>query len=147
MVPTILCYPIALLALVWRFLMLQAMWSSDRSVACRPPPQAIAPPRQRSHESNPFAGLTDQPQWAPCVPVATPPTAPPAIPLDPMPVSTRRPRRVETSLHVCAHPTWEDWGWGGLGTRRAHGHPHGGPWRQLQCRACGGDGVETYGTI
>jgi len=30
---------------------------------------------------------------------------------------------------------------------RANGHPNGGPWRQFHCTSCGGDVVETSGTI
>src|SRR5215813_2094401 len=103
MVPTVFFYPIVLLALVWLFLMLHAMWSSDRSVACRPLPQPITPPRKRSHEPKPFAGLTDKPHCATCEQEATPPKAPPTVPPDPMPVSHRRPRRVDTSMHFCPH--------------------------------------------
>ena len=76
-----------------------------------------------------------------------PPKAPPAVPPDPMPVSTQRPRRVDTSMHFCPHPTCEYRGWVGLGNLRANGHPNGGPWRQFHCRACGGYVFETHGTI
>jgi len=64
-----------------------------------------------------------------------------------MPVSTQRPRRVDTSMHFCPHPTCEYRGWVGLGNLRANGHPNGGPWRQFHCRACGGYVFETHGTI
>ena len=64
-----------------------------------------------------------------------------------MPVSNRRPRRVDTSMHFCPHPTCEYRGWVGLGNLRANGHPNGGPWHQFHCRACGGYVFETHGTI
>jgi IS1 family transposase len=147
MVPTVFFYPIVLLALVWLFLMLHAMWSKDRSVACRPLPQPITPPRQRSHEPKPFAGLTNKPHCAACEQEATSLKAPPVVPPDPMPVSTRRPRRVDTSMHFCPHPTCAYRGWVGLGNLRANGHPNGGPWRQFHCTACGGYVFETHGTI
>jgi hypothetical protein len=147
MVPTVFFYPIMLLALVWLFLMLHAMWSRDRSVACRPLPRPITPPRQRSHEPKPFAGLTYKPHCAACEQEATPLKAPPVVPPDPMPMSTRRPRRVDTSMHFCPHPTCEYRGWVGLGNLRANGHPNGGPWRQFHCSACGGYVFETHGTI
>ena len=41
MVPTLFFYPIVLLALVWLFLMLRVMWSSDRGVECRPLPKPV----------------------------------------------------------------------------------------------------------
>jgi hypothetical protein len=147
MVPTVFIYPIVLLALVWLFLMLHAMWSSDRSVAGRLLPRLITPPRQRSHAPKPFAGLTYKPHCAACEQEATSPKAPSAVPPDPMPVSNRCPRRVDTSMHFCPHPTCEYRGGVGLGNLRAHGHPNGGPWRQLHCRACGGYVFETHGTI
>jgi hypothetical protein len=34
-----------------------------------------------------------------------------------------------------------------LGNLRTNGHPNGGPWRQLSCRACTGYFLETHGTI
>jgi IS1 family transposase len=145
--PTVCIYPIMLLALVWLFLMLRAIWSSDRSVACRPLPRLIIPPRTRSHEPKPFAGLTSKPHCAACEQEATSLKAPPVVPPAPMPVSTRRPRRVDTSMHFCPHPTCAYRGWVGLGNLRANGHPNGGPWRQFHCTACGGYVFETHGTI
>jgi hypothetical protein len=147
MIPTVFIYPIMLLALVSLFLILRTLWSSDRSVACRPLPRLITPPRTRSHEPKPFAGLTYKPHCAACEQEATPPKVPPAVPPDPMPVSTRRPRRVETSRRCGPHPPGDYRGGVGLGNRRAQGHPHGGPWRQLQGSACGGSVCETPRTI
>jgi transposase-like protein len=40
-----------------------------------------------------------------------------------------------------------DRGWVGWGTLRAHGHPHGGPWRQRLCVACHRYVLETLGTL
>jgi hypothetical protein len=127
--------------------MLHAMWSSDCSVVGRPLPRLITPPRKRSHEPKPFAGLTYKPHCAACEQEATSPKAPPAVPPDPMPVSNRRPRRVDTSMYFCPHPTCEYRGWVGLGNLRANGHPNGGPWSQFHCCACGGYVFETHGTI
>jgi IS1 family transposase len=64
-----------------------------------------------------------------------------------MPVPNRRPRQVDTSKHFCPHALCAYRGWVGLGNLRANGHPNGGPWRQLQCTACGGDVLETHGTL
>src|SRR5882672_1170922 len=66
---------------------------------------------------------------------------------DPMPATNRRPREVDTSMHVCPHVGCDYRGWLGLGNLRANGHPNGGPWRQLQCTACGGYVLETHGTL
>jgi IS1 family transposase len=145
MVPTV--FFIVLLALVWLFLMLCAMWSSDRGVAGRPLSQLITLPRKRSHAPKPFAGLTYKPPCAACEQEATSPKEAPAVPPNPMPASNRCPRRVDTSRHFCPHPTCEYRGWVGLGNLRANGHPNGGPWRQFHCRACGGYVFETPGTI
>jgi hypothetical protein len=50
-------------------------------------------------------------------------------------------------MHFCPNPDCAYWGWVSWGNRRAHGHPHGGPWRQLLCIACRGYCLETLGTI
>jgi len=34
-----------------------------------------------------------------------------------------------------------------VGNLRAHGHPSGGPWRQLHCTGCDGYFLETHGTL
>lgn len=145
--PTVFFYPRGLLALVWLVLMRHAMWSSERSVACRPLPPPITPPRPRSHEPQAFAGLTSKPHGAACEQEATPPTAPPAVPPDPMPVSHRRPRRLDTAMPFCPHATCEYRGGVGLGHLRAKGPPNSAPWRPLPCPACGGYVVETPRTI
>lgn len=59
----------------------------------------------------------------------------------------RRRRQVDTSKHFCPHAPCAYRGWVGLGNLRANGHPNGGPWRQLQCTACGGYVLETHGTL
>jgi hypothetical protein len=63
-------------------------------------------------------------------------------------VSTRgRRRQVDTSTHFCPNPDWAYRGWVGWGNLRAHGHPNGGPWRQLLCVACRRSFLETLGTL
>src|SRR5262249_26978655 len=64
-----------------------------------------------------------------------------------MPLTTRRRRTVDTSMHFCPHPACDYRGWLGLNNLRANGHPSGGPWRQLQCTACDGYFPEHHGTI
>ena len=65
MVSHLFFYQLALITLVWLFFLLLYAWPSDR--ARRPPPAApIAPPRQRSNDPKPFAGLTQKPYCALC---------------------------------------------------------------------------------
>ena len=64
-----------------------------------------------------------------------------------MPLTNRRPRTVDTSMHFCPHSNCDYRGWLGLNNLRANGHPSGGPWRQLHCTACDGYFPEHHGTI
>jgi hypothetical protein len=64
-----------------------------------------------------------------------------------MPPTHRRPRAIDTSMHFCPHAGCDYQGWLGLGNLRANGHPSGGLWRQLYCRACQGYFLETHGTL
>jgi IS1 family transposase len=139
-------YQLVLLGLLWLFMMLQVMWPSDRPVLAPRPPQPVAPPRKRSKEPKPFAGLLHKPHCAACEQAAQAPEALP--PPAPLPIISRRgrPREVDTSQHFCPHPTCDYRGWVGLGNLRANGHPSGGPWRQFYCTACEGYFQETHGT-
>jgi hypothetical protein len=71
----------------------------------------------------------------------------PPVPPDPMPLTNRRPRAIDTSRHFCPHTHCDYRGWLGLGNLRANGHPSGGPWRQCQGTACNGYFLETPGTL
>jgi len=139
-------YQLVLLGLLWLFMMLHVMWPSDRPVLAPRPPQPVAPPRKRSKEPKPFAGLLHKPHCAACEQAAQAPEALP--PPAPLPIISRRgrPREVDTSQHFCPHPTCDYRGWVGLGNLRANGHPSGGPWRQFSCTACEGYCQETHGT-
>src|SRR2546426_43242 len=139
-------YQLVLLGLLWLFMMLHVMWPSDRPVLAPRPPQPVAPPRKRSKEPKPFAGLLHKPHCAACEQAAQAPEALP--PPAPLPIISRRgrPREVDTSQHCCPHPTCAYRGWVGLGNLRANGHPSGGPWRQRHCTGCGGSFQETHGT-
>src|SRR5438128_609293 len=110
-------------------------------------PAAAQPPRKRSTEPTAFEGLTHKPHCVLCEQeiTATAP-APPRRP-DPMPLTHRRPRPVDTSQHFCPHTACDYRGWLGLNNLRANGHPSGGPWRQLHCTACDGYFPEHHGTI
>ena len=139
-------YQLVLLGLLWLCMMLHVMWPSDRPVLAPRPPQPVAPPRKRSKEPKPFAGLLHKPHCAACEQAAQAPEALP--PPAPLPIISRRgrPREVDTSQHFCPHPTCDYRGWVGLGNLRANGHPSGGPWRQFYCTACEGYFQETHGT-
>jgi IS1 family transposase len=143
---TLFFYQLVLFALVCLVLILHALWSRDRKVEYRSLPKSLAPLRKRSKAPKPFAGLTHKPYCAACE-EATHLKLPPPVPPDPMSMSHRRPRRIDTSMHFCPHATCKYRGWVGLGNLRANGHPNGGPWRQFHCSACGGYVFETYGTI
>ena len=146
MIPTLFFYELVLVALVWLFLMLCWLWPNDPAARCPTQPQP-RPPRKRSNDPKPFAGLTHKPHCALCEQEATPPHPPPPLPPGPMPPTNRRPREVDTSRHFCPHTGCRYRGWLGLGNLRANGHPNGGPWRQFQCTSCQGYFPEHHGTI
>jgi IS1 family transposase len=144
MVSHLFYYQLALCVLVWLFVMLYVMWSKP---GLPTPPVAAKAKRKRSSEPTPFAGLTHKPPCTLCeqeTGESTP--APPRQP-DPMPPTNRRPRTIDTSMHFCPHTDCDYRGWQGLNNLRAHGHPSGGPWRQLHCLGCNGFFLEHHGTI
>src|SRR4029453_12423344 len=147
MIPTLVCYQLVILVLLWLCVMLPHLWPSPPGGAPTPPLQPITPKRKRSNEPKAFEGLTHKPHCVLCAQEtgATAP-APPRRP-DPIPPPNRRPRTVETSMHFCPHSGCDYRGWRGRGNVRAHGHPSGGPWRQCQCTACEGYFPEHHGTI
>jgi IS1 family transposase len=148
MVSNLVVYQLALIALVWLFLMLSWLWPSEPAAARPLPPTPVTPPRKRSTAPPPFPGLTRKPHCDACeqtikdrrLPL---PSAPP-----PKIISTRgRRRHVDTSRHCCPDADCRYGGWVGLGNLQANGHPSGGPWRQLHCTACKGYFQETHGTL
>jgi hypothetical protein len=145
MVSPLFYYQLALLALIWLFVMVHLSWPRRSA----PPPTAPATPiaPKRSTAPTAFEGLTHKPHCALCdQEIGETPPAPPRRP-DPMPPTNRRPRRVDTSRHFCPHSECDYRGGLGLGNLRAHGHPSGGPWRQFHCTACKGYFLEPHGTI
>src|SRR4029453_11889983 len=144
MISPLFYYQLALLALIWLFVMLHVTWSEPSLTT---PAVPAKPKRKRSTEPQPFAGLTHKPPCALCD-QETLHTAPasPRRP-DPMPPTNRRPRTVDTSMHFCPHLGCDYCGWPGLNNLRANGHPSGGPWRQFHCIACDGYFPEHHGTI
>src|SRR5262252_4153718 len=136
---------LALLAILWLFVMLPLSWPRRSATPTTAPATPIKP--KRSPAPKAFEGLTQKPHCVLCEheTLHTAP-APPLRP-DPMPLANRRPRSVDTSMHFCPHPDCDYRGWLGLNNLRANGHPSGGPWRQLQCTACDGYVPEHHGTI
>ena len=149
MIPHHVYYQLAILGLLWLCVILHYAWPS-RCATSHPrlaEPVPITTKRKRSHEPKPFAGLTHKPPCAACEHDANHPTVPPPRRPDPMPPTNRRPREIDTSRHFCLHAGCDYQGWLGLGNLRANGHPSGGLWRQLYCRACKGYFLETHGTF
>ena len=124
MISDLFFYQLLLVGLLWLCLMLHGMWPSERVIpgATRPPPPL--PPRKRSREPKPFAGLTHKPPCVACEQAGHPPTVQPPPAPPPRRHSPRgRPRQVDTSWHFCPHPHCAYRGWVGLGNIRANGLP------------------------
>jgi IS1 family transposase len=147
MISDVLFYTLLLMGGAWLGLLLYWVWPYDRAVSGQRPAMPATPQRKRSQEPQPFAGLTTKPHCAACEQSTALLKPPPPAPPEPMPVPNRRRRQVDTSKHFCPHAPCAYRGWVGLGNLRANGHPNGGPWRQLQCTACGGYVLETHGTL
>ena len=146
MVSHLFYYQLALLALVWLFVMLHGA-ESRREAPIPPTATPIKPKSKRSNDPKPFAGLTQKPHCALCEQDVPHPQVPSAVRPDPIPPTHRRPRTVDTSKHFCPHTGCRYRGWLGLGNLRANGHPSGGLWRQFHCTACKGYFPEHHGTI
>src|SRR5437016_4426854 len=149
MVSQLFYYQLALLAIVWLFIMLHLTWPKPGVTAPAAPaePDPITPKRPRPHEPHAFEGLPTKPHCALSERDTVQPKAPPPVRPDPMAPTNRRPREVDTSQHFCPRVGCDFWGWLGLGNLRANGHPSGGPWRQFHCTSCKGYFLETHGTI
>jgi hypothetical protein len=104
MVSYLFYYQLALLALVWLFLMLHVS-ESRRGAPIPPTATPIKPKSTRSNEPKPFHGLTKKPHCALCARETAPPAAPPLTRPAPMPPTNRRPREVDTSMHFVRRAT------------------------------------------
>ena len=100
MVSHLIYYQLALLAIIWLFVMLHLTGSQPGRTT---PPGPAQPKRKRSTEPTAFEGLTHKPRCALCERETAPPQAPPPVPPDPMPPTNRRPREVDTSRYFCPH--------------------------------------------
>ena len=110
MVSHLFYYQLALLALIWLFIMLPLSWPRRSEPPPPVPATPIEPQRKRSPEPTAFAGLTHKPPCALCErETGETPPAPPPRP-DPMPPPHRRPRTVDTSRHFCPHTECDDRG-------------------------------------
>jgi len=146
MIPQQFFYQLAVLGLLWLFVMLHYAWPSRCMASPHKPAKPIMPLRKRSSDPKPFPGLTRTPPCAACEQAHAYAPQPPGCP-PPRIVPTRgRPRQVDTSQHFCPYPDCAYQGRVGLGNLCANGHPNGGPWRQLHCTSCGGYFQETHGT-
>src|SRR5262245_42717344 len=130
MMPPLFFYKLALLELLWLFVMLHLAWpsrgplSSQRSVE---PETPVKFRRKRSNAPQSFAGLThNKPPCALCAHEAAHPLPPPPLRPDLMSPTNRRPRTVDTSRHFCPHEGCDYRGWLGLGLLCAKGHSTGG---------------------
>jgi transposase-like protein len=147
MVSSLFYYQLALLALIWLFIMLHLSWPRRSAPPPTAPATSIRPQRKRSPEPKAFAGLTHKPHCALCEhEIGERAPAPPRRPA-PIPPTHRRPCTVDTSMHFCPHTACDYRGWLGLNNLRANGHPSGGPWRQFHCLGCHGFFPEHHGTI
>jgi IS1 family transposase len=144
MVSHLFYYQLALLAIIWLFVMLHLPESKPSLPA---PSVPVKPKRKRSPEPKAFEGLTHKPHCVLCAQETGETNPPPPVRPDPMPRTNRRPRTVDTSMHFCPHNNCDYRGWLGLNNLRANGHPNGGPWRQCQCTACEGYFPEHHGTL
>jgi transposase-like protein/IS1 family transposase len=149
MIPHHVYYQLAILGLLWLCVILHYAWPSGCATSHPRPakPVPITFKRKRSKEPKPFTGLTQKPPCAACEHAANYPQVPPPKQPAPMPLTNRRPRAIDTSMHFCPHAGCAYQGWLGLGNLRANGHPSGGRWRQFYCRACKGYFLETLGTL
>jgi len=117
MVSHLFYYQIALLAIVWLFIMLHLTWSTPvvRAPATPAEPEPIKPKHRHSNEPKAFEGLTKKPHCALCERDTVQPQPPAPVAPDPMAPTNRRPRTVDTSEHFCPHSGCDYWGWRGLG--------------------------------
>src|SRR5215475_1063838 len=140
---------LVLFALIWLFILFHLTRPKPGVSASVTPaePEPLPPKGHRSPEPKPFEGLTHKPYCALCEQETGESPPVPVVRPDPLPLTNRRPREIDTSMQFCPHSKCDYRGWLGLGNLRANGHPSGGPWRQFHCTACNGYFLETHGTV
>ena len=92
MVSHLFYYQLALLALIWLFVMLHLTGSKPGLPA---PPVPAKPKRKRSPEPKAFEGLTHKPHCVLCDQATGETNLPPPVRPAPMPLTNRRPRTVD----------------------------------------------------
>src|SRR5205809_298858 len=101
---------LALIALVWLFVMLLYVGPSDR--VRRPTSAAPLVPRHKHTTApKPFAGLTTKPSCALCEQESAVLHASSPLRPVPMPPTNRHPRTVDPSAHCCPHTGCDYRGW------------------------------------
>src|SRR3989442_14533455 len=146
MVSNPIFYNLLLLSLVWLCIMLHVLWPYERTAPRPTPPKPTRPPRKRSKDPQPFAGLLHKPLCDACEHAAE---ARPQAPGAPPPLITftrERQRAIDTQQQFCPDQDCSYYGWTGRGNLRSNGHPGGKPWRQLECVSCHGYFQQTHGT-
>src|SRR5215813_2594841 len=149
MIPHHVYYLLTAMGSLWLCIMLHHGWPSRSTVSHQKPtePVPLKFKRKRSNEPKPFEGLTQRPYCAVCENNANYPKAPPPRRPDSMPLTHRRPRVIDTSMHFCPHAGCDYRAWLGLGNLRANSHLSGGQRRQFYCRSCKRYFLESHGTI
>jgi hypothetical protein len=109
MVSHLFYYQLALLAIVWLFVLLHLPESKPSLPA---PSVPVKPKRKRSTEPKAFEGLTHKPHCVLCDQETGETNPPPPVRPAPMPRTHRRARTVDTSMHFCPHSHCDDRGWG-----------------------------------
>jgi hypothetical protein len=142
-----LFYKLLLVGCLWLCFILHVVWPSERAIPGPSTPKPAQLPRKRSHDPQPFAGLTHKPHCDACEQARAPRPQAPSAPPPRMVMTRGRPRQVDTSTHFCPNADCAYRGWVGWGNLRANGHPNGGPWRQLLCIACRRYFLESLGTL
>src|SRR4029434_2596062 len=100
MVSHLFYYQLALLAIIWLFVMLHL---TETKPGLPAPPVPVKPKRKRSPEPKAFEGLTHKPHCVLCEPETGETHPPPPVRPAPLPRTTRRPRTVDRSRHFCPH--------------------------------------------
>ncbi|MGE3541699.1 MAG: hypothetical protein AB7N91_30280 [Candidatus Tectimicrobiota bacterium] len=102
---------LALLAIIWLFVLFHLIWTEQSATTPTAPATSIKLKRTRSHALKAFEGLTHKPHGALCERDTVPPKAPPPTPPDPRPLPHRRPRTVDTSRPFGPHTACDYRGW------------------------------------